>query len=207
MTYDVPVKILSFHLLLISVILVAPHLRRLTDVLVCQRQVDPVAPAELFTSRRRNRIAVAVQLALGLWVAAGCVAINVAGWYEYGEGRAKPELYGIWSVTEFTVDGDSRPPLTTDEMRWQRVVFDYPDLLTYQHMDGELVDVPATHTGDTLTMETATFTVERQAPDRLRLDGRLDGRPVTITMQRQSLDDFTLRSRGFHWVQEVPYFG
>jgi hypothetical protein len=53
---------------------------------------------------------------------------------------------------------------------------------------------------------TATLTVDRQAPDRLRLDGQLDGRPVTIALQRQSLDDFKLRSRGFHWVQQVPAF-
>jgi hypothetical protein len=98
--------------------------------------------------------------------------------------------------------------LTTDEMRWQRLVFDSSDLATYQRMDGELVDVPADHTGDTLTLASmATFTVDRRTPDLLRLDGRLDGRPVTITLQRQSLDDFTLRNRGFHWVQESPYFG
>jgi hypothetical protein len=168
-----------------------------------------VTPPELFTSARRNRIAVAVQVALGIWVAAGCVAINATGWSEFGDGRAKPELYGIWSVTEFTVDGAIRPPLTTDEMRWQRVVFDYPNLLTYQRMDGQLVDAPAPRTADTLTLETenATFTVEQQAPDRVRLDGRLDGRPVTMTLRLQSLDDFTLRSRGFHWVQQAPYLG
>jgi hypothetical protein len=206
-TYDVPVKILSFHLLVISLILVAPHVRRLADVLVLQRQTDPVVPAELFTTRRRNRIAVAAQLALGVWIAAGCVAINVAGWYEYGDGRAKPELYGIWSVTEFVVDGAARPPLTTDEMRWQRVVFDQPGVVTLQHMEGELVDVPATATGDTLTLpEVGTFTLDRDGED-LRLDGRLDGRPVTIELQRQPLDDFALRSRGFNWVQQTPFFG
>jgi hypothetical protein len=207
MTYDVPVKILSFHLLVISLVLVAPHVRRLADVLVLQRQTDPVVPAELFTTRRRNRIAVAVQLALGAWIAAGCVAANVAGWYEYGDGRTKPELYGIWSVTEFTVDGAARPPLTTDEMRWQRVVFDNLGAVTLQRMDGDLVDVPATATGDTLTLpDIGEFTVHRDGED-LRLDGRLDGKPVTIELQRQTLDDFTLRSRGFNWVQHTPFFG
>lgn len=207
MTYDVPVKILSFHLLVISLILVTPHVRRLADVLVLQRRTDPVVPAELFTTRRRNRIAVAVQLALGVWIAAGCVAINVAGWYEYGDGRAKPELYGIWSVTDFIVDGAARPPLTTDEMRWQRVVFDQPGVVTLQRMDGDLIDVPATATGDTLTLpEVGTFTLDRDG-DGLRLDGRLDGSPVTIELQRQPLADFALRSRGFNWVQQTPFFG
>jgi hypothetical protein len=54
---------------------------------------------------------------------------------------------------------------------------------------------------------TTTLAIDRQGPDRLRLDGKMDGKPVTIELQRQPLDDFTLRSRGFHWVQETPYFG
>lgn len=75
------------------------------------------------------------------------MAINATGWSEFGDG------------------GDVRPPLSTDETRWQRLVFDYPNLVTYQRMDGELVDVPADRKGDTLTLETATFTVEQPAPD------------------------------------------
>jgi hypothetical protein len=56
-------------------------------------------------------------------------------------------------------------------------------------------------------MRSPDGSVDRQATDRLRLTGRLEGRPVTISLQRQSLDDFTLRNRGFHWVQEQPFLG
>jgi hypothetical protein len=44
------------------------------------------------------------------------------------------------------------------------------------------------------------------APDRLRLDGKLDGREVTMALERVDLADFTPQNRGFHWVQEYPYF-
>jgi hypothetical protein len=98
--------------------------------------------------------------------------------------------------------------VTTDESRWQRVVFDAPELVTCQRMNGDLVDVAAIRSDDTLTLsDVATFTVDRQAADRLRLTGRLEGRPVSISLQRQSLDDFTLRNRGFRWVQEQPFLG
>jgi hypothetical protein len=208
MTYDVPVKILSFHLLLISALLLAPKARRLVDVLALGRGAEPEERPALFASARRNRIAAVAQVALGLWVLVGCLALNLQVWKQVGDGRPKPDLYGIWHVTEFALDGDSVPPLATDETRWQRVVFDHPGLITYQLMNGELVDVVAERTGDTLVLSSAdaTFTVDRQG-DALRLDGRLKGRPLTITLERQSLDDFTLRSRGFHWVQEEPYFG
>jgi hypothetical protein len=32
--------------------------------------------------------------------------------------------------------------LSTNETRWQRIIFDEPAVLTYQTMDGELVGVP-----------------------------------------------------------------
>lgn len=208
MTYGVPVKILSFHLVLISALLLAPKARRLIDVLVLGRGVEPEERPELFASPRRNRIAAVAQIALGAWVLIGCVVLNLQVWHEYGDGRSKPELYGIWQVTEFAVDGRPRPPLLTDDIRWQRVVFDQPGTMTYQLMNGDLVDVAAVRTGDTLALPDAggAFTVDRTG-DHLRLDGRWNDAPLTINLERQPLEDFTLRNRGFLWVQEAPYFG
>jgi hypothetical protein len=117
-------------------------------------------------------------------------------------------LYGIWSVTEFTVDGKPLPPLTTDETRWQRVVFDEPELVTYQCMDGELVPTPAEVDAGTIALPElrGRFTFIRPAPDQLRLAGDVDGREVAVSLERVDLNSFTLRSRGFHWLQEYPYF-
>jgi hypothetical protein len=214
MTYDVPVKLLSFHLLLISAVLLAPQTRRLANVLVLARPAEPATQPPLFSTDRRNRIAAAVQLALGVWVTVGCVVVSVQVWHEVGGGSPKPEWYGIWEVTDFTVDGTPRPPLTSDETRWQRLIFDTPGAVTYQRMNGELVDAVAAAATDSLTLTSgtdeqapmATFSVDQPAPDRLRLAGRLDGRPVTMSLRRQSLDDFLLLNRGFHWVQEQPFF-
>lgn len=215
MTFDVPVKILSFHLLLISVVLLVPQARRLANVFVLQRPAEPVTQPPLFTSDKANRTAAVVQALLGAWVVAGCVLVNVQGWYAYGGGRSTPELYGIWTVTEFIRDGEPIAPALSDVNRWQRVIFDVPGVVTYQRMTGELVDVPATHDGQSLTLTAAdqptpapfaTLDVERPSPDRLRLDGQIDGRPVTMSLERVDLQAFTLRNRGFNWIQEYPYF-
>lgn len=197
MTYDVPVKVLSSHLLLVSLFLVAPHIGRLANVLVLQRPAEPLTSPALFQSTRADRAASAVVTLLAVWVTTGIVVEGWSAWREYGDGRPKPELYGIWAVTEFTADGVSRPPLTTDETRWQRVVFDEPGVITYQLMDGELVQAPA---GE------MAVRFERLGPDRLRAVGDLDGSHVMMSLQQVDLDTFTLRSGGFHWVQDYPHF-
>jgi hypothetical protein len=44
--------------------------------------------------------------------------------------RVYPNLYGIWQVDGFSVGGYRRDPLLTDELRWRRVVFDRPFLIS-----------------------------------------------------------------------------
>lgn len=212
MTFDVPVKILSGHLLLLGLVLLAPQYRRLADLLVLQRTTEPAVQPELFADARANTIATRVQAVLGIWMVAGCVLTGWQSWSEYGGGRDKPDFYGIWTVSRFDVDGRTAPPLTTDQSRWQRVVFDLPEVLTYQRMDGKLVDAPLKVEDDKLSVSgpdgsaLATFTASRPTADRLQLTGELSGRDVEIWLDRLDPDQFTLRNRGFHWVQEYPYF-
>ncbi|MEW5809649.1 MAG: DoxX family protein [Actinomycetota bacterium] len=207
LSYDVPVKILSSHLLVLSLFLLAPQARRLADLLVLQRPAPPATQPALFTDVKRNRIAAAVVALLGVWVLVGCLAEGASAWRDYGGGREKPELHGIWEVTRFTADGAERPPLTTDALRWQRVIFDVPGVLTYQQMDGTLRDEAIADEPDG-TMRSAALRLHpvRQTPDRLELTGRIADHPVTLTLQRVDLRLFPLHNTRFRWVQDYPRF-
>ncbi|MGW4632835.1 DoxX family protein [Nocardia sp. NPDC004415] len=214
MTFDVPVKMLSGHLLLMGLVLLAPQARRLANVLVLERASEPMTQPPLFASPRANRWATVAQLAMCLWIVAGLVHIGVQSWNEYGGGAPKPELYGIWEVTEFTADGRTLPPLTTDPVRWQRLIVDTAGSAV-QHMDGGIVPVltvvdPAAHTL-TVTLPTgqpyAVYTWDRPAADRLLLRGELDGAPGTAALTRFDHESMPLRATGFRWVQNAPYVG
>jgi hypothetical protein len=223
MTFDIPEKLFALHLLLLCLVLLAPYLRRLANVLVLQRASEPLTQPSLFADDRRNRIALWVQVAIGIWVALGSGYDRWVVWQDqYGPGSPKSELYGIWDVRDFTLDGEPVPPLTTDENRWQRLVFDDPEEATYQRMNGELVPARADFLPNgqlelTTVKHTpggnagsqppfATLHAERPTPDRLLLRGELHDRPVAITLERVDPNSFTLRSRGFHWVQDYAYF-
>jgi hypothetical protein len=214
MTYDVPAKILSFHLMLLCLVLLAPEAGRLANVLVLNRPAGPSSTPPLLRTPRAERIAAAAQIALGVWLLFSNAYTGWERWTEQGAGRPEPPLYGIWAVTEFSVDGTPLPPLTTDERRWQRLVFDR-DGATVQRMDGQLVPVlamvdPAARTlvvvAPPRTEPLGSFGFDRPAPERLTLTGTLAGQPVSVALTSVPIDDFPLRSRGFHWVQEYPYF-
>ena len=68
MTYDVPVKLFSFHLILMSLFLLAPDARRLLNVLVLNRAAGPSSVPPLGRSRRAWRIAAAFQVVFGIYL-------------------------------------------------------------------------------------------------------------------------------------------
>ncbi|MFD6395640.1 DoxX family protein [Nocardia sp. NPDC060249] len=219
LTFDVPVKMRAGHLLLMGLVLLAPQARRLANFLVLERDSGPAVQPPLFSSSRANRWAAVAQVVIGLWITAGMVDVGMRSWREYGGGAPKPELYGIWEVREFSVEAAPVPPLTTDPVRWQRLVVDVGSA-GYQRMDDAVVPVLATtdlaaHTMALAAVPTspdeppapyATFTVDHPSDDTLTLRGELDGRPTTITLERLDLERFPLRSTNFRWVQNQPYF-
>jgi uncharacterized membrane protein YphA (DoxX/SURF4 family) len=217
MTFDVPVKIVSFHLLVFSLILLVPQARRFADFFLLARRADPAVQPPLCTTRRGARIAGFAQAAVGIWLVGGVAVLGWSSWWEYGGGAPKPELYGLWEVTEFRMDGRPVPPLLTDPDRWQRLVIETEGAVSWQRMNGALVTVPAQidATAHTLTvaapagtdpagMPTADFAYARPEPGILRLDGELDGRPVTIDLRATDPAAFPLNGPRFHWVQDHP---
>ena len=214
MTYDVPVKLLSFHLILLSLLLLAPECRRLANLFLLNRTAGPSTAPALFRTRRANRIALAVQIVFGIWLFAMNAYGSRVGWYQYGGGRPKSDLYGIWEVEQQLVDGQPRPPLLGDPIRWRRAIFDFPARMSFQRID-ESYD----HHGVTINLQNksliltkyndqnwkAMFTFSRPAPDQLILDGAMDGHQMHLQLKLVDRNKFLLVGRGFHWIQEYPF--
>lgn len=214
MTYDVPVKQFSFHLILISLLILAPDFRRLANLFVLNRPAEPRPRLPLFSSPRAQRIAATCIAFLWLWMIGNNVYGAWDGWRQYGSGAPKPPLYGIWNIEDYTVDGKPHPLLATDTQQWRRIIFDFPEAAQVQRMDesrtgyGAKVDVHA----NTLEMTDgkdknwkASFAMSRQAPDRLTLNGAINGQKTTIQLRLLDHSKFQLNSRGFHWIQDYPF--
>jgi hypothetical protein len=214
MTYDVPVKLFSFHLILLSLFLLAPDIKRLLDLFFFNRPVQPSMQFPLFATARANRMALGMQILFGALL----IGMNGYGswtsWHQYGGGSPKSALYGIWNVEQLVVDGQERPPLVSDHDRWRRVIFDVPARMAFQKMDESLAPFGVIiNTGDnTLKLSKndnkdwkASFAYTRPAPDRLVLDGEIDGHKEKMELQLVDRVKFLLVSRGFRWVQDYPF--
>ena len=214
MTYDVPVKLYSFHLILFALYLLAPEARRLCDFFFSNRAVAPSAEPPLFSTRRAHRLAIALQILFGLYLAGMNIHQGIKSWTTRGGGRPRPSLYGIWNVEQMSMDGQLRPPLLTDNGRWRRVFFDAMTQTSFQRMDMTFANYPSTlnDSANTLTLTKnddkswkAAFTFNRPAPDQVILDGAMDGHKLHLELKLFDRNKLQLVSRGFHWINDFPY--
>ena len=214
MTYDVPVKLLSFHLILMSLVLLAPEMGRMARFIFTREAVGPSDEPPLLGSARGNRIALWAQVAFALALVAANGINASTSWRTYGPGAPKSPLYGIWDVEELRRDEQVRPPLLTDQDRWRRVIFDSPKNVSFQRMDERFtgfraaIDIGAgtialTKGGDPKWKATLTF--QRLAPERMTIAGEMDGHRLEMQLRLVDRGKMLLVSRGFHWIQDVPF--
>jgi hypothetical protein len=214
MTYDIPVKLFSFHLFVLSAVLLAPDARRLLNVLVLNRTAYPATRPALGRTPRRRMMWTAGQVVFGVYLVGVNLVAARQAWTQYGGGAPTSPLYGIWNVDVMTIDGVTRSALVTDFDRWRRVIFDRPTAAAFQRMDDSFtVFSSRVDTGNkTVALNRpndstwkAQLSFDRPSPSRLVLTGAMDGHAVRMEMSLVDRNSFLLVNRGFHWVQEYPF--
>jgi uncharacterized membrane protein YphA (DoxX/SURF4 family) len=200
MCYDVIVKLYSFHLLIIALILVAPHLRRLADLLLFNRRVERARETPLFARPWLDRIPQALVFFYGLYLVGSNFAYAVERW----EGRNDPKspLHGIWSVETYAVDGREMP-MFQDPERWRWVTFGRPGEMSVERMIGSKLplSVDLRMAEKTILLRTpggeGKLSFVRPDANVLLLDGTVDGHRTQAKLRKMAL----LGPR-FHWVRD-----
>jgi hypothetical protein len=206
--YDVPVKLNSTLYLLQALVIAAPDLRRLANFFVLQ----PRDERPLF----RRRWAVVAASIAGALLAVTLVVLSLYQSLEQRRSFApRSPLRGIWSVDELTDNGAARPPLTTDLRRWRRVIFDSPRFGFIQLMSDARFRYRLALNEKARTIKLTdwenpkrviAFAYLRPDPRTLVLDTTVDGHKLHAVCH---LSDAAMKplltTRGFHWVNEVPF--
>jgi hypothetical protein len=215
MSYDVPVKLYSFHLLVFGVFLILPEMRRLSSFFVFNRSTEPALTELRFRRNWLYRTSLLVQLVLGLFFGGYALytSHNQLKSFTTGDFAVKAPLYGTWVVDEFSVDSQPRPPLLTDDLRWQKIIFDFNTSLAAQSMDGKILRFVAkldtSKKTIALTKRTdanwkGSLSYEFPTPQTMVASGSMGDQKVQIKLHH--LDGkYLLNDRGFHWINEFPF--
>ena len=210
MCYDVPVKLYSFHLLLMALFLLAPDFRGLGDIFIFRRRAELSRDVPLFRRKGANRLALALQVAFAFYL---LTTTLYASHQRLKQASIEPPFYGIWSVREYAVEGEV-PGSPADASHWKAVIFDFPERLTVQPLSGAPQRYFLKLDQQKKTMDIVKridpawkteLVYENPQPDILSLRGQVDGHQVHVKAHRIDPSKFLLTSRGFHWINEYPY--
>lgn len=208
--YDVPVKLYSSNLLMMAIFLAAPDAKRLIHVLVLNR---PAPPRDLSAPRFEKRWLQRALVLLWLFVVGFQFYSQIrSGWSRAQQAYFRPPqspIGGGYELESFRADGkDLTTP--TDPNRWRRLDFE-ANFMMAEMFDQSRLGYGATYSGNTVALSrsaqvpTETMTWSRPDATHLTLEGKLDGRDVSMRLRRVELSSFPLNSRGFHWISEFPY--
>ncbi len=209
-SYDVSVKLYSVQLLIMAGLIALPDARRLLAAALGHATAAVPPRARMSPSRERVRL-----LAKAVFVVGVAVAL-----YPTSDGRNTPsDVFGSWVVDTLTADGVEHPPLATDPVRWQTVVFSNARMAIWRVSGDRDPQVTATRGSYPYQLDTANHTIQvtidaarkleetwhyaRLAPDRLVIDGVHLGASLHVTLHAAPAP--LLVTRGFHWINESPF--
>jgi uncharacterized membrane protein YphA (DoxX/SURF4 family) len=203
--YDVPVKLYSSHLLLMSLFLLLPDAAALGRFFVLRRAAEPREIRIPKFRRRGLRIAAAVfNAALVLSILYENTWDSYQSQKDYvAEFNRHPPLYGVWAV-------DS---ITGESLHWRTLVVDSAAVVVTGAENDEVVafnvktDESKRHWKMTGRRSRHKGDLDYSQPDEqhLVLTGNIDGIGLQAQLHRLPASQFLLTSRGFHWINEDPF--
>lgn len=194
LAYDVSVKLLSLHYLLMAIYLAAPACSSLVALLIFNRAVVPKPEVALSSSRIVTRWAWRAQSVIGGLCFLLALAAGAKAYSKFVLSAGICPFTGVWKVNELQVSGDPHQSLLTPKLasklhagpgddRWRRLIFERSGNLVIQCLNGEL---------EPLNFKSKTRPTSRGAQQRNRQE--LEG-AVVLTTAREQTAPFTWRSK------------
>lgn len=221
LSYDIPVKLYSLHLLGFCLYLLVHDYRRLAQFFILNQPTTANAWYDVEWPKPWMRTAQRVMKAVLVLVY--CVLPVYANWARYQSNwerasQLPPFPPGVYDVAEFAVNRDTIPALPTDTLRWKDVIFEpggqgsvntTDTLFRQRYRRGYFAYAPDTvrrriawkrFPQDTVAL--LDFRYETAGPNTVRLWGKLRGDSLYVRLVRSNRR-FQLAERQFHWLSEA----
>ena len=211
--YDIPVKIYSTQLVLISLIILYFHGHNLRLTLFKNVATEPIVYKPLFT-KKWLKIYHTVIKSL---VVFGLIGVN--GYFQYGSietngpDAPKTPLYGIHKPIQLIKNGDTLRTYS-DSAEWKYLVVEWEGMASVRQLNDRsyrlIFNVDTIKKMVTTNLQTdTTHSYElayRQLNDTtLNLKGVFMKDTIDYTFLKVNMKSFRLTNRGFHWVNEYPF--
>jgi hypothetical protein len=221
-SFDIPVKLLSTTMVLMSLFLLGDNIRRLFNLFFLGRVAHlSIVPRATIRNKAFRITLVVVKCLLVAYAFFGTAWLSLQARNQYGDHAPNTPLQGVYNTRSFQYNKDTLAPIQTDTVRWKQLVIDGSPTYAYGVIkmmnDSSYGYSVKTDTINHLliishyTDSTKRWRLHYGYPisDSLTLWGtRFWGKQadsIRITMNVYPTNRFRLNSRGFNWINEFPY--
>lgn len=213
--FDVPVKLLSTTLVVMCLFLLTRDSTRLINFFFKNADAKPAnLTPHRFKAKWKNITLTTIKVVLIAYTLLLDFTQELSLEKQRGASAPKPPLYGLYNVETFIKNRDTLKPLTTDTTRWSKFMISYEGVAQIKLMtdsmkrfsfkpDVKKHTIVANTYADTVNKYHLTYTTP--APDILILKGSWKKDSINVTLRKIDATKFRLVSRGFHWINELPY--
>ena len=215
--YDVSVKMLALHFLILSVFLLAHDTTRLLNVLAFNRPAEAEESDSLLrptASLGVRRLVLAVKILIVFYAVVPGPIRTYQAFRTMGPYAPRPPLYGLYEVASFKTNGVERPLLITDHNLWHYIVIENGSQVFVKTMDNSVLTYQAKYDPKKHCIEMHRSDAGAP-PESLLMSANAGGVSVigesgkdeeAVTLRSIDLSQFPLVNRGFHWVNGKSYW-
>lgn len=208
MSFDVPVKLFSLHLVITAFLILLPFSSELLKFFILNKPIESNNIKPYFSNRKYNNMGFILKGILILSVIYQSYTDQIESQKDYGIQSPYPDLYGIYNVVEFQKNNERIVPLTTDTLRWKKLIID-------KRKSGivQMNDEVEFFRNETDTVRRTISLTSKENPSNLYYlnykeeNGQLFlyNDILDIKLIKIERKDFLLINRGFRWVSETSF--
>ena len=216
LSFDIPVKLYSIHIVALCLYLLANESQRIICFFILNKPAQVCSTYQFPLTKKWMRVTRIVLKTLFIIVAVGMVFYNSVKWKNETDqvNDPRPLRRGVYDVATFVVNNDTIPPNYGDTLRWQDFVIDTKQSGSIRTSDTAFRQLYRrgyfSYSSDSvlkkLTMkkggvEFASFTYEMPDTNTILLHGNKRGDSLFVILKKTARH-FQLAEKQFHWLSE-----
>ena len=211
--YDIPVKLYSTQLVVLSFIIMYCMGHNLKLVLIHNKPTESVIFKPLFQKKWLKISRVIFKISVLFYLLGFDGYEQYQSIAEYGPDAPKAPLYGIYKPVQLIKNNDTLK-LYSDSSEWKNLVIEYSGYAMVKQLNDRKIrlkfevdtikkSIITYEDRDTLNKFNLTYKLLNDTT--LQLNGVYKKDTINYVLGKVNLKSFRLINRGFHWVNEYPY--
>lgn len=207
LSYDISVKIHSSFLLLLSLIIISPDLKRLSGFFFSLPGNTSNLYIPLYKSENSFRRYIAVKTLVISVIFFEVLYLYFLSGNFNDDTYPRPSLHGAYKVKEFILNGDTLAGSWDDTLRWKRAFVHRKSYLIVENMQDEMKDYKMMVNGNTniisLTRnneKSGFLYMKNITANNFLLEGKVDGDTLKMIVEKTALEKLPALQKEFYWT-------